>query len=132
MIRALFITLSLLIILVQKPESKPIQRNYCTEIGRFDLMFYDDEISGSYVLLPKQSTGAIWGKLNGLEFVGRWIDGDGEGDIKMTFNKDFSWFTTSYRGDDEPDKWYIDQWHGQLRPNDNSQFEKDGKVYRCE
>ncbi len=61
-------------------ESKNITvRNYCTEIGRFDLLFYEDEICGSYALLPKKSLGAIWGKLEDLEMKGRWVDADGGG-----------------------------------------------------
>ena len=44
----------------------------------------------------------------------------------IEFNEDFSWFTTSYRNDEDPEKWYEDQWHGQLRPNDENVFEIDG------
>ena len=107
-------------------------RQYCTEIGRFDLTFYNNEVTGSYVLLPKKSTGAIWGTIDNRAFTGRWIDGDGQGDIKITFSDTFSSFSTSYRGDKDPETWYTDQWHGHLRPNTEASFEKDGKKYTCE
>ena len=106
-----------------------ISRNYCTEIGRFDMLFYGDEISGSYALLPKRSLGAIWGKLKKLEMKGRWIDEDGKGDIIITFNQDFTFFTTSYRNDEHPEKWYEDSWHGHLRSNQNQKFSINGKEY---
>ncbi len=109
-----------------------ITRNYCTEIGRFDLLFYGNQVSGSYALLPKKSLGSIWGILEAQKMTGRWIDGDGEGDIIIDFNKDFSFFTTNYRSDEEPERWYTDQWHGYLRPNDNANFEAEGKKYQCE
>ena len=119
-------------------DSKSLQnssitvRNYCTEIGRFDLVFYDDEISGSYALLPKKSLGAIWGELEGLEMQGRWIDADGAGDIIIEFSQDFQHFSTSYRSDEAPDKWYKDSWNGYLRPNQDSAFTVGGKTYQCE
>ena len=116
----------------KEQDSSILVRNYCTEIGRFDLWFYDDEISGSYVLLPKESLGAIWGKLENREMKGRWIDGDGAGDIIIQFNEDFSWFTTSYRSDKNPEKWYTDSWHGQLRPDQEPKFQVNKKVYVCE
>ncbi len=116
----------------ESADSDLILRNYCTEIGRFDLLFYDDEISGSYALLPKESLGAVWGHLEGNKMEGRWVDADGTGDIIITFSDDFTSFTTSYRGDDEPEKWYTDSWTGFLRPNQDSTFVANGKTYRCE
>jgi hypothetical protein len=116
----------------QPPESETLLRNYCTEIGRFDLIFYEDEVSGAYSLLPKKSLGAVWGKLENRQMIGRWIDKDGQGDILIEFNQDFSWFTTSYRNDELPEKWYKNQWNGHLRPNNNSEFETNGKKYMCE
>lgn len=115
-----------------KEERNIVTRNYCTEIGRFDMLFYDDEISGTYVLLPKKSTGSIWGVLEDKKMIGKWIDGDGSGDIIITFNEDFSWFTTDYRNYEKPDVWYRDSWHGLLRTSDNASFEVDGKKYQCE
>jgi len=73
----------------QPPESATVLRNYCTEIGRFDLIFYEDEVSGAYSLLPKKSLGAVWGKLENRQMIGRWIDEDGQGDIIMEFNQVF-------------------------------------------
>ena len=131
----LIITIGLLIpdLKAQQPEPlKIISRKYCTEIGRFDLIFDEDEISGSYALLHKKSLGSIWGKLEGNKAVGRWIDQDGTGDIIIEFNTDFSWFTTSYRNDEHPETWYRDQWHGQLRPGDQPTFSINDKTYRCE
>lgn len=64
--------------------------------------------------------------------VGRWIDEDGQGDIQIEFNEDFSWFTTSYRNDEHSEKWYEDQWHGHLRPNNKIEFEINDKIYKCE
>lgn len=115
-----------------KPQTKVTSRSYCTQIGRFDMMFDKDEVSGSYSLLPKNSLGAVWGKLEGTRMTGRWIDADGQGDIMITFREDFSWFTTNYRSDDEPEKWYTNQWQGALRPGNSNTFEKEGKTYRCQ
>lgn len=127
-----FLALSLIVTHQQVPEPTIISRSYCTEIGLFNMTFYDNEVSGSYALIPKQSLGAVWGRLNGPEMTGRWMDADGEGEIIITFNKDFSWFTTKYRNDEAPDKWYDDQWHGALRDGDKTIFEQDGVTYRCE
>ena len=115
------------------PENKDItMRNYCTEIGRFDLLFYDDEVSGTYALLPKKSLGAVWGTLQDHEMKGRWIDDDGTGDIIIKFNSDFTHFSTSYRSDEDPEKWYTDSWNGHLRPDLNSSFTVKDKKYQCE
>ena len=107
-------------------------RNYCTEIGRFDLTFYENEVSGIYVLIHKKQIGAIWGSLIDNEMKGRWIDKDGAGEIIITFNSDYSSFRADYRSDDEPEKWYLDSWHGVLRISDNPSFKHDGKTYKCE
>lgn len=109
-----------------------ISRSYCTEIGKFNMLFDEDEVSGSYSLSVKNSLGAVWGKLEGNKMTGRWFDADGGGEIIITFNEDFSWFTTKYRNDEKPETWYTDQWHGALRTGDESTFQKDGKTYRCE
>ncbi|MGX1928224.1 SMP-30/gluconolactonase/LRE family protein [Flagellimonas sp. 2504JD4-2] len=113
-------------------KGKVYAKRYCTEIGRFDLLFDDDEIAGAYYLKPKNALGGIWGKLKGNVMTGRWHDADGEGDIILTFNEDFSFFTADYRADDEPEKWYKDSWHGALRPDDSISFEFNHKTYRCE
>lgn len=113
-------------------EHSTITRSYCTEIGRFNLLFDEDEVSGAYSLIPKESLGSVYGKLEGRKVTGRWLDADGQGDIIITFNDDFSWFTTNYRNDKAPDTWYTDQWHGALKNGDKSVFQKDGKTYRCE
>ena len=113
-------------------NSEVKSRNYCTEIGRFDLLFDADEVAGAYLLIHKKTLGGVWGKLKGKVMTGRWHDPDGEGDIILTFNDDFSFFTADYRSDDEPEKWYKDSWHGSLRPNDAITFESNGKSYRCE
>ncbi|MDH3698655.1 MAG: hypothetical protein OEQ81_08310 [Flavobacteriaceae bacterium] len=118
--------------ITSEEDSVLITRNYCTEIGRFDMLFYEDEISGYYVLLPKQSLGAIWGEIEDLVMNGRWIDEDGQGDIIITFNADFTYFTTTYRNDEEPDKWYEDSWHGHIRPDQSQQFIVGDKTYQCE
>lgn len=107
-------------------------KNYCTEIGRFDLLFDADEIAGAYMLKHKNALGGIWGKLEGNIMTGRWIDADGTGDIIITFSDNFAFFTADYRGDDEPDKWYRDSWHGSLRPDDSKSFEFNTKTYTCE
>lgn len=130
--RLLCLLFVLLFTSVQTTTNTTITRSYCTEIGKFQMLFDEDEVSGSYSLTPKQSLGAIWGKLEGTRMTGRWLDADGQGDIIISFNEDFSWFTTRYRNDKEPDHWYTDQWHGALRPNGKTTFEKDGKTYRCE
>jgi len=114
------------------PSDEIIERKYCTEIGRFDLLFYEKEVSGIYALLPKKSLGAVHGTLDGKVLTGRWIDADGGGDIIITFNEDYTWFTTDYRNDEDPGKWYRDQWHGALRETDETSFEKDGEKYQCE
>ncbi len=107
-------------------------KRYCTEIGRFDLLFDEDEVAGAYYLKPKNALGGVWGKLNGHVMTGRWHDADGAGDIVITFNDDFSFFTADYRADDEPEKWYKDSWHGSLRPNDDISFDFNNKTYLCE
>ncbi|WP_136467841.1 SMP-30/gluconolactonase/LRE family protein [Flagellimonas onchidii] len=107
-------------------------KRYCTEIGRFDLLFDEDEVAGAYYLKPKNALGSVWGKLNGNVMTGRWHDADGAGDIVITFNDDFSFFTADYRADDEPEKWYKDSWHGSLRPNDDISFDFNNKTYLCE
>ena len=101
-----FILTSLLIQF--QASDQVISRSYCTEIGRFEMLFDDDEVSGSYSLTPKSSLGAIWGKLEGKTMTGRWVDGDGQGEIIITFNQDYSWFTTKYRNDAHPETWYDD------------------------
>jgi len=63
---------------------------------------------------------------------GRWIGADGKGDIIINFNEDFSHFSTSYRNDVHPEKWYSDSWNGYLRPNQNSEFRIKEKKYQCE
>ncbi|WP_420603345.1 SMP-30/gluconolactonase/LRE family protein [Flagellimonas sp.] len=113
-------------------KSAVFSKRYCTEIGRFDLAFDDDEVAGAYYLKHKNALGSIWGRLTDNAMTGRWHDADGEGDIIITFTNDFSFFTADYRADDEPDKWYKDTWHGALRPNDNTSFEFNGKTYNCE
>ena len=119
--------------IVRAQESNTVEeRNYCTEIGRFDLLFYKDEVSGSYLLIPKNQLGAIWGKLDGTKVSGRWVDADGEGDIVLIFNSDFSFFRADYRSDEDPDKWYRDSWHGAIRLTDDDQFELNGVTYHCE
>ncbi|MEX0313470.1 MAG: SMP-30/gluconolactonase/LRE family protein [Allomuricauda sp.] len=113
-------------------KAKVYAKRYCTEIGRFDLLFDDDEIAGAYYLKPKNALGGIWGKLKGNVMTGRWHDADGKGDITLTFNEDFSFFTADYRADDEPEKWYKDSWHGALKLDVSSTFEFNDKTYRCE
>ncbi|SNY95165.1 SMP-30/gluconolactonase/LRE family protein [Flagellimonas pacifica] len=113
-------------------KSTVMSKRYCTEIGRFDLLFDDDEIAGAYFLKHKNVLGGIWGKLKGNVMTGRWHDADGEGDIIITFTDDFLFFAADYKADDEPNKWYKDTWHGALRPNDNTSFEFNGKTFRCE
>ena len=88
---------------------------YDTEFGRFDLWIYGDQLNGSYEIAPKKIIGSISAELNGLTAVGRWVDPDGEGDIEIFFKEGLKEFRADYRGDDEPDKWYRDQWHGKLR-----------------
>ncbi len=135
-----FLLLPLLILLGQgiatsdrHQDSEEITlRHYCTEIGRFDLLFYEDEVSGSYALLPKKSLGAVWGKLENQEMKGRWVDADGTGDIIIQFDEDLTFFSTAYRSDDEPDKWYRDSWNGHLRPDQGPKFSIEGKTYQCE
>ncbi|MEM9648223.1 MAG: SMP-30/gluconolactonase/LRE family protein [Bacteroidota bacterium] len=107
-------------------------KNYCTEIGRFDLTFDSNEVAGAYLLKHKNALGAVWGKLEGLKMTGRWTDADGSGDIILTFTEDFSFFTADYRSDDEPKKWHIDSWHGALRPNGDISFEFNAKTFTCE
>lgn len=115
-----------------KTETTVISKNYCTEIGRFDLLMVDDEIAGAYLLIHKNALGGIWGRLKGKVMTGRWHDADGKGDIILTFNDDFSFFTADYRSDEEAEKWYKDSWHGSLRPDSAVTFVSNGKSYRCE
>lgn len=109
-----------------------LSKNYCTEIGRFDLLIDNDEVAGSYLLIHKNALGGVWGRLKGNVMTGRWHDADGKGDIIITFTDDFSFFTANYRSDDNPEKWYKDSWHGSLRPTDESSFQFNDKTYRCE
>ena len=88
---------------------------YDTEFGRFDLWVHGDQIAGSYEIAPKKIIGSMWAKLDGLTAVGRWTDPDGSGDIELTFENGFQKFKADYRSDEEPDKWYRDQWHGILK-----------------
>ncbi|UJH68928.1 hypothetical protein [Allomuricauda sp. SCSIO 65647] len=117
---------------VAQEENKLIAKNYCTEIGRFDLLIDNDEVAGAYYLIHKNALGGVWGRLKGNVMTGRWHDADGKGDIIITFESDFSFFTADYRSDDEPEKWYKDSWHGSLRPNKASQFTAKGKTFKCE
>ncbi len=107
-------------------------RNYCTEIGQFDLTFYNQEAGGTYIILPKQRLGSIWGILKSDTLHGRWHDADGKGSIVILFNQDKSWFRADYNNDKEPEKWYKDGWHASLRPDDESSFEINGIKYNCE
>jgi len=115
-----------------KEKNTVLSKNYCTEIGRFDLLIDNDEVAGSYLLIHKNALGGIWGRLNGNVMKGRWHDADGKGDIIITFERDFSFFTADYRSDAEPHKWYKDSWHGTLRPNANTSFKSNGKDFKCE
>ncbi|MDC6366354.1 MULTISPECIES: hypothetical protein [Flavobacteriaceae] len=118
---------------IKAQEKNVVQaKNYCTEIGRFDLLIDNDEVAGSYYLIHKNALGGVWGILTDHVMKGRWHDADGKGDIIITFNDDFSFFTADYRNDDEPEKWYKNSWHGALRPNSSNEFEFNGKTYRCE
>lgn len=118
--------------LQQKKKSQVFSKRYCTEIGRFDLLFNDHEIAGSYYLKHKNMIGGVWGILKDNIMTGRWQDADGKGDIIITFTDDFSYFNADYRADDEPNKWYKGSWHGALRPNDNPSFKFNQKTYQCE
>ncbi len=119
-------------LIINSLNPKVHAKRYCTEIGRFDLLFDVDEVAGAYLLKHKNALGGVWGKLDGKVMTGRWHDADGEGDIILTFNEDFSFFAADYRSDDDPEKWYKDSWHGALRPNSNPTFEFNTKTYTCE
>lgn len=116
----------------EQKKNVVLSKNYCTEIGRFDLLIDNDEVAGSYLLIHKNALGGVWGKLKDNIMTGRWHDADGKGDIVITFTDDFSFFTADYRSDNNPDKWYKDSWHGSLRPNNESSFENNNKIYTCE
>ncbi len=109
-----------------------LAKQYCTEIGRFDLLIDDDEVAGAYYLKPKNALGGVWGKLQGNIMTGRWHDADGKGDIIITFEDDFAFFTADYRSDDDLEKWYKDSWHGALRTTTEASFERNGQRYQCE
>ncbi len=110
-----------------------LSKNYCTEIGRFDMLIDNDEVAGAYYLIHKNALGGVWGKLSGNVMKGRWHDADGKGNIIITFSDDFSFFTADYCSDAEPEKWYKDSWHGSLRPDESaSSFESNNKTYQCE
>ncbi|MBO0320847.1 hypothetical protein J0X14_00950 [Muricauda sp. CAU 1633] len=113
-------------------QNTVMSKNYCTEIGRFDLLIDKDEVAGAYYLIHKKALGGVWGRLKDQVMTGRWHDADGKGDIVITFNQDFSFFTADYRSDDEPEKWYKDSWHGSLRPDTSASFDVKDKTYRCE
>ena len=128
-----FLILVILTQFAMAQEKNEVQaKNYCTEIGRFDLLIDKDEVAGAYYLKHKNALGGVWGRLTDHVMKGRWHDADGKGDIIITFNDDFSFFTADYRSDDEPDKWYKDSWHGALRPDSETTFEIEGKRYVCE
>ena len=133
------ITLILLPLLMGSPlqgqenaAHQVISKQYCTEIGRFDLLIDADEVAGAYLLIHKNALGGVWGRLKGNVMTGRWHDADGKGDIVITFENDFSYFTADYRSDSEPEKWYRDSWHGAQRPDDAPSFERNNTTYRCE
>ncbi len=136
--KTIFFNVFLLILSIQfstaqnQKKNTVISKNYCTEIGRFDLLIDNDEVAGSYLLIHKNALGGVWGRLKGNVMTGRWHDADGKGDIIITFTDDFSFFTANYRSDDNPEKWYKDSWHGALRPNENASFEFNNKTYTCE
>ena len=90
------------------------QKSYTTEFGRFDLWIQETQVTGAYEIAPKKVLGSMWATLEGLKATGRWKDADGEGDIILTFEDGLERFKADYRTDDQPDKWYRDQWHGQL------------------
>ncbi|MDC6361956.1 MULTISPECIES: hypothetical protein [Flavobacteriaceae] len=115
-----------------KAKDTIISKNYCTEIGRFDLLIDSDEVAGAYYLIHKNALGGVWGRLKNNVMTGRWHDADGKGDIIITFTDDFNFFTADYRSDDDLDQWYRDSWHGSLRPNTSPTFDEKGKTYRCE
>ncbi|UII81423.1 hypothetical protein [Flagellimonas sp. CMM7] len=128
-----FLMLCSQFLVAQNQEKNTVlSKNYCTEIGRFDLLIDNDEVAGSYLLIHKNALGGVWGRLKDTIMTGRWHDADGKGDIIMTFSKDFSFFTADYRSDDEPEKWYKNSWHGAIRPNSNNSFDFNNKTYRCE
>nr|WP_299071203.1 SMP-30/gluconolactonase/LRE family protein [uncultured Allomuricauda sp.] len=119
-------------LIIKSLKPKVQAKNYCTEIGRFDLLIDADEVAGSYLLIHKDALGGVWGRLKGNVMTGRWHDADGKGDIIITFTEDFSFFTADYRSDDEPEKWHKDSWHGALRPDTGTSFDFNNKTYQCE
>ncbi|KQC30483.1 SMP-30/gluconolactonase/LRE family protein [Flagellimonas eckloniae] len=119
-------------LIIKSLKPKVQAKNYCTEIGRFDLLIDADEVAGSYLLIHKDALGGVWGRLKGNVMNGRWHDADGKGDIIITFTEDFSFFTADYRSDDEPEKWHKDSWHGALRPDTGTSFDFNNKTYQCE
>ncbi|WP_181899483.1 hypothetical protein [Flagellimonas nanhaiensis] len=128
-----FLVLSMIGPFVSAQEKNVVlAKNYCTEIGRFDLLIDKDEVAGAYYLSHKNALGGVWGRLTDHVMKGTWHDADGKGDIIITFTNDFSFFTADYRSDDEPEKWYKDSWHGALRTTSENSFDFNGKTYRCE
>ncbi len=113
-----YLTLTILIFLLNDPclaQSKVEHKVFDTEFGRFDLWFQGEQITGSYEIAPKTIIGSIWARLDGLTATGRWTDPDGTGDIVLIFEEGLEQFRADYRGDDDPDKWYRDQWHGTVK-----------------
>ena len=115
-----------------------VRRRFCTAIGSFDFQFYGDEVVGSYVILTRDRIGSFYGKKNeaGPEtdrnrFAGRWMDGDGEGDLFVDFSSDYLTFETQYRSDQEPETWYT-EWSGARRLGSGHEFDSGGTRYRCE
>ena len=102
-------------------QSEIKHRVYDTEFGRFDVWVYGNQVTGSYEIAPKEIIGSILTELNESKAVGRWTDPDGQGDIEITFEDGFQKLHADYRSDNDPDKWYRDQWHGVLRGSDKTE-----------
>lgn len=119
--QCLLLALCVLVLHPSKAQSQVLEHNvYDTEFGRFDLWILGDQLTGSYEIAPKSIIGSMWATLDGSTATGRWTDPDGSGDIVLVFEDGFRKFSADYRSDDNPDKWYRDQWHGDLRTADGS------------
>ena len=125
----LFIVISHLSIAQSTQEIKSL--SYCTEIGIFNLLIDHDEVAGTYSLSHKNTLGAVWGEMSDNKMKGRWMDPDGEGEIELIFEEDLQFFTANYRSDDNPEEWYINQWHGAQRPDDATNYSYKGQSFKC-
>ena len=108
-----------------------VERYYCTQYGPFFLRFHRQDVAGVFAILMNDDIGAVIGRVDGQSFVGRWLEIDNSGDIKIEFSEDWHSMNASYSVDSDPETWRHG-WLGRIRPAGKpASFKHDDVAYLC-